>query len=542
MDREWRDLLLCIPGYDSLAAASDCVFDPVLAQHPIDFFEGVLTHIEGKLAGQPFRLERWQKSILANLFGWRRLDGTRRYREALLYVPRKNGKTPLGAGLANYILFCDDECGQQDVCAAADREQAALLFRHVKGMIENESELSRRCTVFKGVGQRAIEAERGHFRVLSADADTKHGGNLHLAIIDELHAQPNRDLVDVLKTSMASANRRHPLLVYITTADFAGKSICNEVYEYACKVRDGVVSDPAFLPVIYETTLEDDWRDEAVWRKVNPNYGVSVSPEYMRRESERALESPAYLNTFLRLHLNMITEQETRWLTLDSWDACAAPVVPDELAGRPCYAGLDLSTTTDVSALVLVFPAEHEGVTVYDVLPYFWVPREGARRREKRDRVPYVTWIRDGYMTATAGDVVDYDVIRRDINALAERFNIRELAIDRWNATQLATQLQGDGLAVVAFGQGYASMSAPTKELEAVVLSGRLRHGGQPVLRWMGSNVMVEQDAAGNVKPSKAKSSERIDGIVALVMALGRATVQGGARPSVYETRGMVVL
>lgn len=527
----WKALLGLLPGYDPFRLAGDSWFDRREAKRALDFISECVRHVEGALAGELLALEPWQRSAVANLFGWLRKDErgrvARRYRECLVYVPRKNGKTPLGAAVALYVFFCDREAGQQNYVAAADREQASMLFRQARGMVEQEPELDSRCKVYGGYAaggqsRSIVREEDGSFlRVVSADADTKHGGNSHLVLVDELHAQPNRDLVDVLQTSMASANRRQPLLIHLTTADFRRESICNEKYEYACKVRDGVIADPTFLPVIYEATDADDWTDPAVWRKANPNLGVSVSLEYLQRECARAKEVPAYENTFRRLHLNQRTETDTRAIPMDRWDACgSAPVDADSLAGCECYAGLDLSTTTDLTACVLLFPREDGG---YTVLPHFWAPEQKARERSKRDRVPYELWARQGHVTLTPGDVVDYDRVRADINALGQRYRIREVAADRWNATQILTQLQGDGFDVVAFGQGYQSMTAPTKRLLDLVTAGQLNHGGNPVLRWMASVFATEQDAAGNLKPSKKKSTDRIDGVVATVMALGRA-------------------
>ncbi len=283
--------------------------------------------------------------------------------------------------------------------------------------------------------------------------------------------------------------------------------------------------------MIYETDPEDDWTDPDVWRRANPNLGVSINLDYLKRECQRAKDSPAYENTFRRLHLNQWTEQDVRWLNMDRWDQGAEPL-PD-LSGRECWAGLDLSTTTDLTALTLVFP-NSDGM--YFVLPYCWVPAENAHLRERRDRVPYTAWSRRGQLEMTEGDVVDYDLLRQRINELARQYPIREIAVDRWNAQHLITQLEGDGFQMTPFGQGYRDMSGPAKQLERLVIDGKLRHGGHPVLRWCAGNVTVEQDAAGNIKPSKAKSNERIDAIVALIMALSRAMT---AEPeSVYATYG----
>jgi phage terminase large subunit-like protein len=271
-----------------------------------------------------------------------------------------------------------------------------------------------------------------------------------------------------------------------------------------------------------------------VWRKANPSFGITINPEQFAEDFREARESPAKENSFRRYRLNQWTQQDVRWISLEKWDACSGPL--SDLEGRPCFAGLDLSSTTDITALVLVFPGDEDR---YDVLPFFWVPEEGASNRERRDRVPYLRWIRTGHIEATEGNVVDYDRIRKRINGLGERYHIQEIAIDRWNATQLATQLMGDGVEVVEFGQGYASMNWPCKKLEELVLAGRIAHAGHPVLRWMAGNVSIETDAADNWKPSKKRSSERIDGIVALVMALGRASTQPPPFRSFYETHDL---
>lgn len=534
LSKKWKTLLQRIPGYDPVSTTGLCTFDSQSAQEVLDFFPTCLQFIEGSVAGQPFVLERWEQAILANIFGWRRPDGTRRYRESFIFVPRKNNKTPLMAGVVLYVLFCEKEEGLQIYSAAADKDQAALVYRHAKGMVLAESELSTRCKIYSAVKSIVIESTNSSYKVLSADSDTKHGFNSNLVIIDELHAQPNRNLTDILITGTAS--RKQPLVIYITTSDFERPSICNEKYDYACKVRDGIIEDQSFLPVIYEAPHDADWTSQKVWAIANPNLGKSVSLEYMRHECQRAIETPSYQNTFKRLHLNMRTQQDVCWLDMGSWDACYShEVSPEELASQICYAGLDLASVSDLCALELYFPEQKA------VLSFFWVPGETADLRLERARVPYPSWIDQGYITATEGDVTDYDVIRCDINLLAERFDIREVAIDRWNSTQLQIQLMGDGIEVVPFGQGFSSISAPAKELERLIRSKELKHDGNPVLRWCMNNVMIEEDAGGNIKPSKRKSTEKIDGCVALVMAIGRAIVQPeGREGSVYETRGLL--
>ena len=410
--------------------------------------------------------------------------------------------------------------------AAAERDQARLVFEMVKHQIEAEPELASRAEIFK----YSIVVGSNSYKAISADSRTKHGFNTHLAVIDELHAQPDRELVDVLTTSTGA--RRQPLIIAVTTSDFERESICNEKHEYACKVRDGIIDDTAFLPVIYEASIDDDWTSPEVWRKTNPNLNVSVSEEFLAAECKKAKEEPAFENTFKRLYLNIKTEQAVRWLQMERYDASDDVIDDATLIGKACWCGLDLSTTTDLSAFSMVFP-DCDGS--YDVLCRFWVPESNARKRAKRDRVPYTQWIKDGWITATPGDVIDYDVIRRDINELKKQYDIREIPSDRWNATQLIGQLEGDGFTVFAFGQGYKDMTAPTKELEKLIIGGKIRFGRNPVLRWMASNVFAEQDAAGNLKPSKKKSSERIDGVVATIMGLGRAMAMPVATASIYD-------
>lgn len=450
-------------------------------------------------------------------------------------IPTHN--TPLAAGILNYVLFCDNEPGAQIYGAAADIPQASLLFRHAAGMIAREPELSSRCTVYDSYRSVVLNQDKGStYKVISGEAKGKHGQNSHFVIVDELHEQPDRDLVDTLATSFASANRKQPLLAYATTAGWDRHSICYEVYQRAKRVQEGVSRDAAFLPVIFEADEGDDWTDESVWAKANPNLGVSVSLDYLRRECQKAKENPSYENTFRQLHLNQWTEQAVRWLPMDRWDAC--PQVLPDLAGRPCFAGLDLSSTRDITALVLCFPLDGGE---FALKGWFWVPTDSAHVRERQDRVPYVAWSREGLVTLTQGNVVDYSAVIAQIKQIDAEYSLQGIAVDPWNATGVLTQLEADGYNVVQFRQGYASMSGPAKQLEKCVVSGKLNHGGNPVLRWMAGNVTIDTDPAGNIKPSKAKSTERIDGIVAGIMALGLAVTQDTSE-SVYETQGLVWL
>lgn len=505
-------------------------FDQDAADRAVAFFAECLTHTTGEWRGQPFVLSDWQaECIVRPLFGWKRADGTRRYRTAFIAVPRKAGKTTLAAGLALYATFADGEPGAQVVNAAADREQAALCFDVARQMVEGEGELASRADVYK---RAIVVPESGSsYRVLSSDAFTKHGLNCHYIGADELHCWPGRDLWDTLVTSTGA--RRQPLTVVTTTAGYDKHSLCYELWDYARKVRDGIISDDAFLPVLYEAAEDEDWKSPDTWARVHPGYGITVSHDYFAAECAKAQATPAYENSFRRLLLNQWTEQDSRWLAMDAWDACRADL-PD-LTHADCWAGLDLASTTDITALVLAFPRADKLILV----PHFWIPQERIRERVRRDRVPYDVWVREGLITATDGAVTDYDRIRTDINALAERYRIKEIAFDRWNATQLASQLQGDGFAMVGFGQGFASMSGPAKEFERRIVGRELIHDGNAVLRWMVANVTVTQDPAGNIKPDKAKSTERIDGVVAACMAIGRWQVTETAAPHIYESRGL---
>lgn len=521
----------------------DFRFDERAALGAERFFERLLRHTKGEWAGQSFVLQEWQRTIVRDVFGWKRPDGTRRYRRVYIEIPRKNGKSTFAAGLALYLLFADGEAGAEVFSAAADRDQAAIVFDQAKLMVENSPALGRYAEVYRR--SVVVPSTSSAYRVLSADAPTKHGLNAHGIVFDELHAQPNRDLWDVMTTSMGA--RRQPLLIAITTAGYDRESICWEQHEYARRVLGGIVDDAETYAFIAAADEGDDWTDEATWRKANPGYDVTVRGAYLAAECARAQQTPAYQNTFRRLHLNQWTQQAERWLDMSAWDACAFEVDEKALEGRVCYGGLDLASTSDVAAFVLVFPGTSDELRAtseerYEVLPFFWIPRDNMIERARRDRVPYDAWVRDGWMAATEGNVIDLGVICRDIVALGKRFNIREIAFDRWGAVQVSQTLAGAGFEMVQFGQGFASMATPTKELLRLVLGGNLAHGGQPVLRWMADNMVVTQDPAGNVKPDKKKSREKIDGMVSLIMGLDRALRHGMGPKSVYEGRGIVSL
>jgi phage terminase large subunit-like protein len=536
--------LRLLPGYDPYLQADGYWFDEEEACRRIEFIEECCTHVEGALSGKQFVMQEWQRCSVANLFGWKRSDGSRRYREAFYYVPRKNGKSPLCAAIANCIFFLDGEAGMQGYIAAANADQANLLFRQCAGMINNEEELAKRARVLNGYRIITSKTDANSFlKVVSSKANTKHGGNTHLAIIDELHAQPNRDLIDVMSTSMASKNRRQPLLMTLTTADFARPSVCNEKLKFAKSVManrgspDEPGFDPSFLPVVYEATNKMDWTSEETWKIANPNFDISVSKEYLERECRKAQEEPSYENTFKRLHLNIITEQAERWLRVEDFDACDGEIQPPN--GRHAVSGLDLASTTDLAAMVSIY----EDGEFFDVFPHFWMPEDCAHEREKKDNVPYLAWARSGLITLTPGNVIDYDFIFEFIVRRRLEFGIDVIGFDPWNATGIAARLADEGINMIEFRQGYKSMNEPSKELERLLRAGRFRHGGNPILRWQVGAVAIERDPADNIKPTKAKSNSRIDGIVSWVMSLGMHMAgHGGSQKSIYEERGPIEL
>ncbi len=504
-------------------------FDELEADYALDFF-GFLNHSKGEWAGETFELEPWQQFIVGSIFGWLREDGTRRFRTAYNEIPRKNGKSTLAAGIGLTLFFADGEPGAEVYTAATKKDQAKIVFEEAKNMVLASAHLKKRIGVFKT--NLHMLSQRAKLEPLGADEDTMDGLNVHGAIIDEVHAHKNRGVVEVLET--ATGARRQPLQFEITTAGYDRNSICWEHHDYSTKILEGIIEDDTWFAFITSIDEKDDWTNPDTWIKANPNLGVSAKLDDLIRKCEKAKHLPAAQNAFRRLHLNQWTEQANRWINMTSWNKCKGHVDAELLAGKECYGGLDLASTTDIAAFVLYFPTELKA------LSYFWIPEENIQERVNRDRVPYDAWVRDGHITATEGNVVDYDVIRSDINALGETFNIQEIAADRWNATQIITQLEGDDFTMIPFGQGFASMAAPTKELGRLITGKELQHGDNPVLSWMASNMTVKQDAAGNLKPDKEKSTEKIDGIVALIMAIGRATLSKDDNTSIYEQRGIL--
>ncbi|OUO91835.1 terminase TerL endonuclease subunit [Cloacibacillus sp. An23] len=510
-------------------------FDEKQAERVLKFFS-FLHHSKGEFAGRPFVLSTWEQFIVYTLYGWRRKkDGLRRFRTAYLEVARKNGKSTFAAGNGLFLLDGDGEPGAEIYVVATKREQAKIVFSEAQRMVRSSPELKKFITV--NSSSMFVLDSASKFEPLGSDKDTLDGLNVHGGIIDELHAHKTRDVYDLIDT--ATGARRQPLLFSITTAGVNQNGICREKHNHTEKILQGVIPDDEFFGMIFTLDDGDDWQDELNWMKPNPNLGVSVEISDLRRKARYALSSPAALNPFLRLHMNVWTSAESVWITPDKWNETAGEVNASDLTGCECYGGLDLSTTTDISALTLTFP-QPDGT--YKNIYEFWVPKDRIEDRVRRDRVPYDVWVRDGVVHATEGSVIDYDFIEHRILELARRYRIRELAYDPYNATEITNHLIDHGIEMVKFQQGFLSISPAAKQLEILIMSKKYHHGGNPVMNWMMSNVVIRQDPAGNIKLDKEKSREKIDGPVSAVMAIGRATTQGGNAPSIYEMRGVVAI
>ena len=510
------------------------------ADFAVNFIQ-CLKHTKGTWAGKQFELIDWQERIIRDVFGTLKPNGYRQFTTAYIEIPKKQGKSELAAAVALLLCCGDGEERAEVYGCAADRQQASIVFEVAADMVRMCPSLNKRVKILASQKRLIYLPTNSFYQVLSADAYSKHGFNVSGVIFDELHTQPNRKLFDVMTKGSGDA-RTQPLYFLITTAGTDTHSICYETHQKAKDILEGRKIDPTFYPVIYGAEESEDWSDPKVWKKANPSLGITVSIDKVKDAFNSAKQNPGEENAFRQLRLNQWVKQSIRWMPMDKWDACAYPVSEEELEGRICYGGLDLSSTTDITAFVLVFPPLDEE-DKYQVLSYFWIPEENLELRVRRDHVPYDVWERQGFLLTTEGNVVHYGFIEKFIEQLGERFHIREIAFDRWGAVQMVQNLEGMGFTVVPFGQGFKDMSPPTKELMKLTLEQRIAHGGQPVLRWMMDNIFIKQDPAGNIKPDKEKSTEKIDGVVATVMALDRAIRCGNeSGESVYDGRGILLL
>lgn len=513
-------------------------YDEAKADRAVAFIQN-LRHTKGKWAGKRFILMPWQEQIVRDIFGIVRKDGTRQFHSAYIEIPKKNGKSELAAAIALYLLYADGEAGAEVYGAAADRQQASIVFDVARHMVNQNRALSRRAKINASTKRIINHDNNGFYQVLSAEVGTKHGLNVSGLVFDELHTQPDRRLYDVLTKGSGDA-RQQPLFFFITTAGENRASVCYEVHTKAVDILKGRKKDPTFYPVIYGLPDDADWHDEKNWYMANPSLGETISIDRVRENYQDALGNPVEENVFKQLRLNMWTSGVIGWMPEHVYDKGKAPIDMDALLGRDCYAGLDLSSTSDITAIVLVFPPRTEDEK-YIVLPFFFLPEETMQLRCRRDHVLYDVWAGRGFINVTEGNVIHYGFVQQFIVDLGKKYHILEIAFDRWNATQMVQNLEDEGFTMVPFGQGFRDMSPPSKELFKLLMEGSITHGGNPVLRWMAMNVVMRKDPAGNIKPDKDKSVEKIDGVVAWIMGLDRCIRHETSQGSVYDDRELIV-
>jgi len=521
------------------------VFDPERVDKVLATF-GALKHVAGQWAGQPLKPDPWQVAyILAPVFGWVVFDKdagqyVRIIRALYVDVPRKNGKSTLLGGLAIYMLAADGEQGAQIVTAATSERQAGFVFNPIKTLASKSPALAKHVRV---VGKKVLHPKSGSYiEVISSVADAQHGANLHFVCVDELHVHKTPDLVETLETGTGS--RRQPLVGIITTADSGKKNtIYSRKREYVEQLARGAIKDPSTYGVVWAADPMDDPFAEPTWQKANPGYGISPTRAYMRSAAAKAQQSPADLASFQRLHLGLRTKQETKYLDLTAWDRNGSILDEAKLKGRQAYGGLDLASTSDLNALCWLFPAE----VGFDAIWRLWTPEDNLPNLDKRTAGMATVWVREGFLTLTPGNVSDYDFIRAQINRDREKFDVRAIAYDPWNAMQLVNDLTSDNAPMVLTRQGLITLSAPTKALQRILLSGTaekpmFRHGGNPAVRWQADNFAVAMDAAENVKPDKARAPEKIDAIAAAINAMSLVLAMEPKRVSKYETEDLAIV
>ena len=518
----------------------DSIYDKEKADYAVNFIN-CLSHTKGIWAGKPFELLDWQEQIIRDLFGIIKPNGYRQFNTAYIEIPKKNGKSELAASVA-LLLTCGDFEERAEVYGcAADRGQASIVFEVAADMVRMCPALSRRVKILTATKRIIYLPTNSFYQVLSAEAYSKHGFNVHGVVFDELHTQPNRKLFDVMTKGSGDA-RTQPLFFLITTAGTDNHSICYEQHQKAIDLIEGRKNDSTFYPVIYGASEEDDWTKRKTWIKANPSIGETIGFDKVQAACDSARQNPGEENSFRQLRLNQWVKQTVRWMPMNKWDLCGFKIDNNSLNGRVCYGGLDLSSTTDITAFVLVFPPVDKS-DKYIIKPYFWIPEECLDLRVRRDHVPYDVWLKTGHLEITEGNVVHYGYIEKFIEDLGTKYNIKEIAFDRWGAVQMVQNLEGMGFTVVPFGQGFKDMSPPTKELMKLVLEQKIAHGKHPVLRWMMDNIFIRRDPAGNIKPDKEKSTEKIDGAVATIMSLDRAIrCENVNNTSVYDDRGILFI
>lgn len=509
-------------------------FDERAGQRVVRFIER-LKHTKGKWAGRPLKLEGWQKFIVESIFGWIRPDGTRRYRRAYVEVARKNGKTTLASGISLYMLVADKEPRAEVYSVAAVRDQAKICFNDAKQAVLN-SDLKKRVSVWSNA--LTVEDTASTYKALSSDAGIHDGHSPSCVIVDEYHAHPTNAMFDVMVSGTGA--RRQPLMFIITTAGFNKNYPCFLFRKNAVNVLNGVNDDDSLFVAIFSMDDGDDWDSPANWIKANPNLGISVDTDYIAEQVNDAKNRPEAVRNVKTKHLNMWVDAEKTWILDEKWQLCKGDTEPEDLEGCECWGGLDLSNTSDMTAFVLLFNENDK----YQVLPFFWIPEDSLAEKIRQSNAAFAAWVDAGYVKTTPGNVTDYDFIESDILSICEKYDVKEIAYDRWNSSQAVIHLQAEGLEMSPFGQGFGSMSTPTKELERLVLTQKLEHFGNPVLRWMMASVAIVTDAAGNIKPDKSKSTQKIDGVVATIEAIGQMMTDKADMDdkNPYATRGMLSL
>jgi phage terminase large subunit-like protein len=514
---------------DETAAAQGCYFDPVAAERPRKFFRAFLRHSKGQWAGQPFDLLDWQHDgVFAPLFGWKKPDGTRRFQVAFIEIPKKNGKSTLASGLGLYMLVGDGEGGAEIYSTAVSRDQAGIVHNEAMTMVESSPGLLAYLKLNRSTKQIAFPKTNSKYRALACEARSSEGLNGHALIMDELHAwtgNAGREFYQALQ--YAGRARRQPLTFAITTAGSDTNTVCYELYRYAKDILSGAnADDTRFFPFICEASPDDDFDDPAVWKRANPSLGVTIREDNFAADLREAKKSPTAWSSFLRYSFNVWTTGSNPALRKEDWDACYRPFTLEELRGRECWAGLDLSRTRDMTALVLVFRGDEEGT--YLVMPFFWLP--AGTLRDPSTPAEFRRWAAEGHLIETGGDVTDYSAVEEKIVELDKVFDIRELAFDPHYAEEL-TQRVADRTSIdrVAFAQTILNFAGPTAEFERLVIGHTLRHNGHPVLAWQAGNVEFRLDANNNKRPVKPGGVKKIDGIVAGIQGLARAMAYDSA-------------
>lgn len=508
-------------------------FDRKTAVRAIKFIES-LKHTKGEWAGQRFKLEPWQQFVVWNIFGWKLADGTRRFRYVYIEIARKNGKTALSAGIGLYMLFADGESRPEVYSVATVKDQAKICFADAVEIVK-ATDLKNYLTPYRN--SIVYELKGGTFKPLSSDYGTHDGLNPSCGIIDEFHAHKDSGMFDVIKSAFGA--RRQPLMFIITTAGFNKSGACYAYRDNVIKILRGINQDNTLFGMIYTLDKNEEWDIPKMWVKSNPNLGVSLSVDYLAGEIKDAKNRPEAVRNVMTKNVNLWVDAEKTWILDEKWMQCVGSTTLEDLRGCDCWGGLDLSNVSDITAFVLLFNENDK----FQLLPFFWIPEEKMLEKVRKENINYDHWVREGFVKVTPGNVTDYDFVQADILRITVHYNLKSTAYDRWNSSQTIINLTDEGLAFNPFGQGYGSMSAPTKQFEALVLSERIEHFGNPVLRWMLSSTLVKTDPAGNIKPDKEKSTQKIDGIVSSIMALGEwMTAQADDDSNPYSDRGLLTL